>query len=90
MIDASLSEAGALIVAHKGEGYRSQITVYDTALKENNFKLDLERVEHWLSKGAKPSETVASLIRRAKNPALKPHHAVKAKDPAKKEAAPAA
>ena len=34
VIDASLSEAGALIVAHKGEGYRSQITVYDTALKE--------------------------------------------------------
>ena len=63
---------------------------YDTALKENNFKLDLERVEHWLSKGAKPSETVASLIRRAKNPALKPHHAVKAKAPAKKEAASAA
>ena len=63
---------------------------YDTALKENNFKLDLERVEHWLSKGAKPTETVASLIRRAKNPSLKPHHAVKAKAPAKKEAAPAA
>jgi len=63
---------------------------YDTALKENNFKLDIERVDYWLSKGAKPSETVASLIRRAKNPALKPHHAVKAKAPAKKEAAPAA
>lgn len=34
VIDASLSEAGALIVAHKGEGYRSQISVYDTSLKE--------------------------------------------------------
>ena len=63
---------------------------YDTALKENNFKLDLARVDHWLGKGAKPSETVASLIRRARNPQLKPHHAVKAKAPAKKEAAPAA
>ena len=51
---------------------------YDTQLKENNFKLDLERVDHWISKGAKPSTTVASLIRRAKNPALKPHHARKA------------
>ena len=51
---------------------------YDTQIKDENFKLDLERVDHWLSKGAKPSATVASLIRRAKNPAIKPHHARKA------------
>ena len=37
-----------------------------------------------------PQAFAASLIRRAKNPALKPHHAVKAKAPAKKEEAPAA
>ena len=43
---------------------------YDTAIKDNNFKIDLERVDHWLSKGAKATETVASLIRRARNPAL--------------------
>ena len=59
---------------------------YDTALKENNFKLDLERVDSWLSKGAKPSESVAALIRRARNPELKPHHASPAKKAdAKKE-----
>ncbi len=52
---------------------------YDTALKENNFKVDLERVDDWLSRGAKMSTTVASLVRRARNPALKPHHARKAK-----------
>ncbi len=57
---------------------------YDTALKENNFKIDLERVDDWLKKGAQPSETVASLIRRARNPQLKPHHAVKAKKAEKK------
>ena len=51
---------------------------YDTQIKDENFKLDLERVDHWLSKGAKPSATVATLIRRAKNPARKPHHARKA------------
>ena len=51
---------------------------YDTQIKDENFKLDLERVDHWRSKGAKPSATVATLIRRAKNPALKPHHARKA------------
>ena len=58
---------------------------YDTQIKDENFKLDLPRVDYWLSKGAKPSTTVASLIRRAKNPNLKPHHARKAKGEAKKE-----
>ena len=52
---------------------------YDTQIKDENFKLDIERVDYWLSKGAKPSATVATLIRRAKNPNLKPHHANKAK-----------
>jgi small subunit ribosomal protein S16 len=59
---------------------------YDTQIMDENFKLDLERVNYRLSKGAKPSTTAASLIRRAKNPAIKPHHARKAKAPAKKEA----
>ena len=57
---------------------------YDTAIKDDNFKLDLERVDAWLSKGAKPTETAASLIRRARNPQLKPHHAVKSKKAEKK------
>ena len=57
---------------------------YDTHMKDENFKIDVARVDYWLSKGAKPSTTVASLIRRAKNPALKPHHARKAKKEAKK------
>ena len=52
-------------------------------------ELDIERVDYWLKNGAKPSTTVASLIRRAKNPNLKPHHAVKAQ-PKPAEAAPAA
>lgn len=29
------------------------------------IKVDLERVRHWLSVGAKPSDTVAALIRKA-------------------------
>ena len=63
------------------------LKVRHAQIKEDNFKLDLARVDYWLSKGAKPSTTVASLIRRAKNPNLKPHHAVKAKKTeAKKEA----
>ncbi len=34
IIDAALSESGALIVAHKAEGYKSQLTVYDNAYRE--------------------------------------------------------
>ncbi|HEK86563.1 MAG: 30S ribosomal protein S16 [Candidatus Saccharicenans sp.] len=29
------------------------------------FKIDMEKVNYWLSQGAKPSETVGSLIDRA-------------------------
>jgi small subunit ribosomal protein S16 len=31
-----------------------------------NFKIDLDRVAYWLSKGAQLSETVASIVRKAK------------------------
>ncbi len=58
---------------------------YDTQMKDPNFKLDVERVDWWMAHGAKPSTTVASLIRRAKNPDLKPHHARKSAKSAKKE-----
>jgi small subunit ribosomal protein S16 len=62
---------------------------YDTAIKDDNFKIDLARVDYWLSKGAQPSTTVASLIRRARNPELKPHHSKKAKAPKAEAAAQA-
>ena len=43
---------------------------YDPKLKgDDNFKLDQERVDYWRSKGAQMSETVASLVRRAKRAA---------------------
>lgn len=32
---------------------------------EINFTLDLERANYWLGVGAKPSETVASMIKKA-------------------------
>ncbi len=34
--------------------------------------LDLERVDHWMKNGAQPSDTVASLIARARNAAAAP------------------
>ena len=44
---------------------------YDTAIKDENFKIDLARIDDWLKRGAKPSTTVASLIRRARKAAAK-------------------
>lgn len=39
---------------------------YDPKLTGTNSNLDLSRAEYWISKGAQPSETVASLIRKAR------------------------
>ena len=42
------------------------IGTYDPKLKENNFKIDLEKAEAWMKKGAQPSETVASFIKKSR------------------------
>ena len=42
-----------------------EIGTYQPRKKENNFKLDLDRAKYWLSKGAQPSDTVASFIKKA-------------------------
>lgn len=36
---------------------------YDPRNKERRFVAKKDRIEYWLSKGAKPSETVSKLIR---------------------------
>ncbi len=43
-----------------------EIGTYQPLKKSDNFKLDLERAEYWLSKGAQPSETVASFLKKAR------------------------
>ncbi len=42
-----------------------ELGTYLPEKKGNNYTLDLERAKYWLSKGAQPSETVASFIKRA-------------------------
>ncbi len=37
---------------------------YDPKQTGVNFKLKLDRIEHWLSKGALPSDTVKRLMRQ--------------------------
>ena len=42
---------------------------YDPKRKGENYTLDLERIDYWLGQGAKASETVASLLKRARKAA---------------------
>lgn len=43
-----------------------QLGWYDPMKDPAGLKLDLERIEYWLGVGAQPTETVASLIKRAR------------------------
>ena len=43
-----------------------QIGIYDPLRSPPEIKMDSTRVEHWLSKGAVPSQTVGELIRTVK------------------------
>ena len=51
--------------------YIEQIGTYDPKKAGKNFALALERAEYWISKGAKPSETVASFVRKSRKAAAK-------------------
>ena len=43
-----------------------EIGTYQPLKKGDNFTLNLDRANYWVSKGAQPSDTVASFIRKAK------------------------
>ncbi len=42
------------------------IGAYDPKKPGHNSKLNIDRVEYWISKGAQPSDTVRSLIKKNK------------------------
>jgi len=42
---------------------------YDPRAKGETVKLDLARVDYWLSKGAKPTDTLHSMIKKARRAA---------------------
>lgn len=73
------------------------VGTYDPKKRGNNSTLKLDRVEYWISKGAQPSDTVRSLIKKNKNPeaaakkaaAAEAKKATKPKAAAKTESAPA-
>ncbi|MFM2241492.1 MAG: ribosomal protein [Verrucomicrobiota bacterium] len=46
-----------------------QLGTYDPMKEGENYTLDLEKADKWLGTGAQPSETVASIIRKARTAA---------------------
>jgi small subunit ribosomal protein S16 len=60
------------------------IGTYDPKRPGHNSTMKLDRAEYWISKGAQPSDTVRSLIKKNKNPeaAAKKAAAKAAKKPA--------
>jgi small subunit ribosomal protein S16 len=61
------------------------VGTYDPKKRGHNSTLKLDRIDHWVSKGAQPSDTVRSLIKKNKNPeaAAKKAAVVEAKKAAK-------
>jgi len=46
-----------------------EIGTYHPLKKGDNVVVDTERARYWISKGAQPSDTVASFLRKAAKPA---------------------
>ena len=46
-----------------------ELGTYQPLKKGDNYTLDLDRANYWVSKGAQPSDTVASFIRKARKAA---------------------
>ena len=42
-----------------------EIGTYHPLKKEDNYTLNLDRANYWISKGAQPSDTVASFLKKA-------------------------
>ena len=66
---------------------------YDPKLTGQNSSFSVERAEYWMSKGARPSDTVRSLIKKQKKtvtaePASEPEP--ESSEPAEEDASPSA
>jgi small subunit ribosomal protein S16 len=46
-----------------------QLGVYDPTREPYEFRYDSERVKHWISVGAQPSDTVRELLKKAERAA---------------------
>lgn len=46
-----------------------EIGTYQPLKSGNNFTVKLDRADYWISKGAQPSDTIASFLRKARKAA---------------------
>ena len=44
-----------------------QVGSYDPKIPAGGIKIDRDKIEMWLKRGAKPSQTVSELIKKAEN-----------------------
>ncbi len=51
--------------------YLEDVGIYDPTQRPERIELKAERVEHWLKVGARPSQTVAAVLKRAKKSAAR-------------------
>jgi small subunit ribosomal protein S16 len=49
--------------------YLEDVGIYDPTQTPERIELKAERITHWIERGARPSQTVAMLLRRAKKAA---------------------
>ena len=52
--------------ARREGAYIEQIGTYDPLLDKSNFNIDLAKADEWIGKGAQPSDTVRSLMKKAR------------------------
>ncbi len=52
--------------------YIEDVGLYDPTQKPERIELKADRVEHWLKIGARPSQTVAMILKRAARKAAAP------------------
>lgn len=55
--------------ARRDGPFIEQVGTYDPLKEGVNYTMDLASVESWVTKGAQPSETVASIIRKERKAA---------------------
>ena len=46
--------------------YIEQVGTFDPSAKSGGVKLDQDKIDAWVKKGAKPSQTVSELIKKVK------------------------
>lgn len=46
--------------------YIDQVGTFDPSARTGGVKLDQEKIDSWIKKGAKPSQTVSELIQKTK------------------------